>query len=134
MRKVCVKDYTSTTQFNCGIDLNARQLYVCLMDRDGKKLVHTDIKNNDFDYFLKLLAPYRHDLTACAECMFGWYWLADACQADGLHFGIREDASEAKAYGARHGKRGCPPGRIQVSGVGLHRFSRWPRPAAFSKA
>ena len=52
----------------------------------GKKLVHTNIKNNDFAYFLKLVAPYRHDLTVCAECMFGWYWLADACQAAGLHF------------------------------------------------
>jgi transposase len=81
-----MKYYTSTTQFNCGIDLHARQMYVCLMDRDGKKLVHTNIKNNDFDYFLKLVAPYRHDLTVCAECMFGWYWLADACQAAGLHF------------------------------------------------
>lgn len=81
-----MKYYTSTTQFNCGIDLHARQMYVCVMDRDGKKLVHTNIKNNDFDFFLKLVAPYRHDLTVCAECMFGWYWLADACQEAGLHF------------------------------------------------
>ena len=81
-----MKYYTSTTEFNCGIDLHARQMYVCLMDRQGKKLVHTNIKNNDFDYFLKLVAPYRHDLSVCAECMFGWYWLADACQAAGLHF------------------------------------------------
>lgn len=81
-----MKYYTSTTQFNCGIDLHARQMYVCLMDREGKKLVHTNIKNNDFEYFLKLVGPYRHDLTVCAECMFGWYWLADACQAAGLPF------------------------------------------------
>jgi len=81
-----MKYYTSTTQFNCGIDLHARQMYVCLMDRDGKKLVHTNIKYNDFAYFLKLVAPYKHDLTVCAECMFGWYWLADACSAAGLHF------------------------------------------------
>jgi transposase len=81
-----MKYYTSTTQFNCGIDLHARQMYVCLMDRDGQKRVHTNIKNNDFAYFLKLVAPYRHDLTVCCECMFGWYWLADACQAAGLTF------------------------------------------------
>jgi len=81
-----MKYYTSTTEFNCGIDLHAHQMYVCLMDRDGKKLVHTNIRNNDFDYFLKLVEPYRHDLTVCAECMFGWYWLADACQAAGLTF------------------------------------------------
>src|SRR6185369_13370797 len=81
-----MKYYTSTTQFNCGIDLHARQMYVCLMDPSGKKLVHTNIKNNDFDYFLKLVQPYRHSLTVCCECMFGWYWLADACQQAGLTF------------------------------------------------
>ncbi len=81
-----MKYYTTTTEYNCGIDLHARQMYVCLMDRQGKKLVHTNVKNNDFDFFLKLVAPYRHDLTVCAECMFGWYWLADACQAAGLTF------------------------------------------------
>jgi hypothetical protein len=36
-----MKYYTSTTEFNCGIDLHARQMYVCLMDRQGKKLIHT---------------------------------------------------------------------------------------------
>jgi len=81
-----MKYYTSTTEFNCGIDLHARQMYVCLMDRQGKKLVHTNVKDNDFDYFLKLIAPYQHSLTVCCECMFGWYWLADACQAAGLNF------------------------------------------------
>jgi transposase len=81
-----MKYYTSTTEFNCGIDLHARQMYVCLMDRQGKILVHTNVRNNDFQFFLKLIAPYRHDLTVCAECMFGWYWLADACQEAGLTF------------------------------------------------
>jgi len=81
-----MKYYISTTQFNCGIDLHARSMYVCLMDRDGNKLLHTNIKNNDFDFFLKRIEPYRHDLTVVCECMFGWYWLADACQAAGLTF------------------------------------------------
>ena len=81
-----MKYYTTTTEFNCGIDLHARQMYVCVMDRQGKKLVHTNVKNNDFEFFLKLVAPYRHDLTVCAECMFGGYWLADACHAANLTF------------------------------------------------
>lgn len=61
-------------------------MYVCLMDRQGKILVHTNVRNNDFNFFLKLIAPYKHDLTVCCECMFGWYWLADACQNAGLTF------------------------------------------------
>jgi transposase len=81
-----MKYYTSTTEYNCGIDLHAHQMYVCLMDRQGKILVHTNIRDNDFAFFLKLVAPYRHDLTVCAECMFGWYWLSDACQAANLTF------------------------------------------------
>jgi hypothetical protein len=67
-----MKYYTTTTEYNCGIDLHARQMYVCVMDRPGKKLVHTNVKDNDFDYFLKLVQPYRHDLTVCCECIFGW--------------------------------------------------------------
>jgi len=81
-----MKYHTSTTEFNCGIDLHARQMYVCLMDRQGKKFVHTNIRDNDFSFFLTLVAPYKHDLTVCCECMFGWYWLADACQQAGLTF------------------------------------------------
>ena len=81
-----MKYYTSTTEYNCGIDLHSRQMYVCLMDRQGKKLIHTNIKNNDFNFFLKLVEPYKRDLTICCECMFGWYWLADACSAANLTF------------------------------------------------
>ncbi len=74
-----MKYYTSTTEFNCGIDLHAKQMYVCVMDRQGNKLLHTNIKGNDFSYFLKRIEPYRHDLTVVCECTFNWYWLADAC-------------------------------------------------------
>jgi len=81
-----MKFYQSTTQFNCGIDLHARCMYVCVMDAQGKKLVHTNVRNNDFGHFLKLVGPYRHDLTVTCECMFGWYWLADACHQAKLTF------------------------------------------------
>ena len=74
-----IKYHTSTTEFNCGIDLHARQMYVCVMNRQGIKLLHTNIKGNDFNYFLKRVEPYRHDLTVVCECTFNWYWLADAC-------------------------------------------------------
>jgi hypothetical protein len=57
-----MKYYTSTTQFNCRIDLHARQMYVCLMDRTGNKLIHTNVLGNDFAYFLRLIEPYRHDV------------------------------------------------------------------------
>lgn len=78
--------YQTTTEFNCGIDLHARQMYVCVVDKDGKVLVHRNVKDNDFEFFLKLVAPYRHSLTVCSECCFCWYWLADACEDAGITF------------------------------------------------
>jgi transposase len=78
--------YQTTTEYNCGVDLHARQMYVCVVDREGKVLVHRNIKGNDFEFFLKLVAPYREDLTVCSECCFCWYWLADACEEAGIEF------------------------------------------------
>ena len=40
-----MKYYTSTTEFNCGIDLHARQMYACIMERQGKVLLHTNESN-----------------------------------------------------------------------------------------
>ena len=81
-----MKYYTSTTEYHCGIDLHARQMYVCVMDREGNKLVHTNVRGNDFGYFLKRIEPYRHSLTVVCECTFNWYWLADACAESKLTF------------------------------------------------
>jgi len=81
-----MKYYRSTTEFNCGIDLHARQMYVCVMDQQGNKLVHRNIKGNDFQFFLKLVSKYLHDLTVVCECTFNWYWLADACFAADIKF------------------------------------------------
>ena len=52
-----MKYYTSTTEFNCGIDLHGRQMYICVMDREAKILVHTNIDGNDFQYFLERVEP-----------------------------------------------------------------------------
>jgi transposase len=81
-----VEYYTSTTEFNCGIDLHSRQMYVCVMDKQGQKLVHRNIKGNSFEFFLKLVAPYRHDLTVVCESTFSWYWLHDACSKANIRF------------------------------------------------
>jgi transposase len=78
--------HQSTTEFNCGIDLHARCMYVCVVDRQGTKRLHQNIQHNDFDFFLKKIKPFQHDLTVTAECMFGWYWLADACARESIPF------------------------------------------------
>ena len=68
-----MKYYTTTTEYNCGIDLHSKQMYACILDRQGKILVHQNIKGNDFGHFLKLAKPYLHDLTVVCECTFNWY-------------------------------------------------------------
>lgn len=78
--------HLTKTEFNCGIDLHAKCMYICVMNREGEILVHRNIRHNDFEYFLKVVEPYRHDLTVACECTFNWYWLCDACDDAGIHF------------------------------------------------
>ncbi|MDK2857981.1 MAG: hypothetical protein PWQ89_1100 [Verrucomicrobiota bacterium] len=81
-----MKYYQTTTEFNCGIDLHTRQMYVCVMNRAGKVLVYRNIRNNDVEFFLKLVEPYRQDLTVTCESCFVCFWLADACEDAGIEF------------------------------------------------
>lgn len=37
-----MKFYKTTAEYNCEIDLHSRQMYMCLMDSKGCKLVHTN--------------------------------------------------------------------------------------------
>ena len=78
--------HQTTTEFNCGIDLHKQNMYICLVNRNGDIIVHRNIKHNDFDFFLKVIAPYRHDLTIACESTFNWYWLSDACTAANIPF------------------------------------------------
>ena len=77
--------YTSQHKFYCGIDLHARTMYVCIIDRNGEKLVHKGIKT-DLERFLELIEPYRDDLVVAVECVFMWYWLADLCEEERIEF------------------------------------------------
>ena len=77
--------YTKQHQFYCGIDLHARTMYVCIVNRDGEILVHRNMPAGP-EPFLKAIAPYREDLVVCVECIFTWYWLADLCAREGIPF------------------------------------------------
>ena len=78
--------YQTTTEYSCGVDLHSRQMYICVMDKTGEVLVHRNVRGNNFEYFLKLVEPYKHSLTVCCECTFNWYWFADACMDVGFEF------------------------------------------------
>jgi hypothetical protein len=77
--------YTRQHRHYCGVDLHARSMYVCVLDREGDVLVSQNIASAP-EPFLELIAPYREDLAVAAECMFTWYWLADLCAREGIVF------------------------------------------------
>ena len=77
--------YTRQHKHDCGIDLHAGAMYVCILDQQGTKLVHKNLPTTP-EAFLRLIAPYREDLVVGVECMFTWYWLADLCAKEGMAF------------------------------------------------
>lgn len=69
----------------CGIDLHARSLYVCVMDQAGKVLLHKECPAKAAS-LLTLITPFLDELVLGVECMHCWYWVADFCEAHGIHF------------------------------------------------
>jgi hypothetical protein len=57
---------TQPHHFYCGIDLHARTMYVCLLNRDGEIVVHRNMKASP-DALLKVIAPYREDVVVAVE-------------------------------------------------------------------
>jgi hypothetical protein len=99
-------------------------MYVCVVNRQGDILLHQDIKNNDFAFFLKKIQPFRHDLTVTAECMFAWYWLADACVRENLPFVL----AHALYLRAIHGGKTKMTASIPRSWPGCWPLTRSPSP------
>jgi transposase len=77
--------YTKSHSFYCGIDLHARVLYVCILDDQGKTLIHKEIQAHP-EPLLKLLSPYMNNLVVGVECMHCWYWVSDFCEQYQIDF------------------------------------------------
>jgi transposase len=77
--------YDRQHRFYAGIDLHARFMHVCVLDATGNVVFDHNLPC-DFPTLLDALAPYREDLVIGAECMFGWYWLADRCAEENIPF------------------------------------------------
>ena len=77
--------YTKQHRYSCGVDLHARSMYVCILDEEGKTVLHKNRKATP-EALLRAIAPYREDIVVAAECMFVWYWLADLCAKEKIPF------------------------------------------------
>ena len=77
--------YKQQHKYYCGIDLHAKTMYVCVIDSEGNRVKHRNIKCRPDD-FLQAISKFREDIVVGVECMFCWYWLADLCAKEGIPF------------------------------------------------
>ncbi len=77
--------YNHQHKHYCGIDLHARSLYLCIFSHDGEILLHKECPAKP-DRLLELITPFLDDLIIGVECMHCWYWVADFCENQGIHF------------------------------------------------
>ena len=77
--------YRQQHKHYCGVDLHTRTMYVCILDQADEVLLHRNLRAGP-DEFLAAIEPYREDLVVGVECIFTWYWLADLCHREGIHF------------------------------------------------
>ncbi len=92
--------YTETHKHTCGIDLHAKTMYLCILDREGQILLHQNMRSRP-ETFLDAVAPYREDLVVAVECMFTWYWLADLCRREGIEFVLGHALYMKAIHGAK---------------------------------
>ena len=74
-----------SADYFCGIDLHARSMYVCIMDREGKILFHRNMKN-DFAIFKESVKAFLPNMAVAVESSSYYYWLADACRKHRIPF------------------------------------------------
>jgi transposase len=79
--------YTNHHQFYCGIDLHARQMYVCVLDQEGEVLFHRNMPT-DPDHLVHVVSRFGSDMVIGVECIFSWYWLADFCDERNIPFAL----------------------------------------------
>jgi transposase len=88
------------TDFYCGVDLHWTNMYVCIVDRSGKKLVHRRLRN-DPALFLRVLKPYLPSVTVATESTGSWYWLGDLCHDEGVAFALGHALYMKAIHGAK---------------------------------
>ena len=69
--------------FYSGIDLSARDSFICIVNDDLSILLHRKLLN-DLPAIASLLDPFKPSLQIVVESTFNWYWLVDGLQALGF--------------------------------------------------
>ena len=119
--------YTQQHKHYCGIDLQVRAMYVCILDQTGTILVHQNLPTTP-DAFLRGIAPYQEDIVVAVECIFAWYWLADLCQKEGLAFVLGQALCMRAIHGgkAKHDKIDAQKSAVLLRGGMFPQASVYP--------
>jgi len=80
-----MKFYTQQHNYYCGIDLHARSMYICIIDKRGQVQFHKNVSTCP-DALMQAVRPYLDGLVIAVECMFAWYWVADFCEDNNIPF------------------------------------------------
>ncbi|MDZ7764414.1 MAG: transposase [Melioribacteraceae bacterium] len=73
------------SKYYCGVDLHDKNMYICLMQKDGEILLHKKLRNN-FELFQAKTKKYTDDMSVGVESTHNYYWFYDACKQAGIPF------------------------------------------------
>lgn len=73
------------SKYYCGVDLHDKNMYFCIMQRDGEILLHKKLRNN-FEVFHAQTKKYSSDMAVGVESTHNYYWFYDACRKTGIPF------------------------------------------------
>jgi transposase len=88
--------------YYAAIDLHSNNLFVAIVDRDGKRIRDARLFCEMFEVE-KFLEPYRSRIAAVAvESTFNWYWLVDGLQDCGYEVVLANPAALVQYDGLKH--------------------------------
>jgi len=73
------------SDYYCGVDLHDKNMFNCIMEKDGKILYHKRIRNNPED-FKRIITKYKGSISIGVESTHNYYWLYDLCKKEGIPF------------------------------------------------
>lgn len=92
--------YTQQHPYYCGIDLHTKNMYVCILNQEGKTLYHYNLPTQP-DSLFTVIQPYLPNLVIAVECIFTWYWIADFCAQHHITFVLGHALYMKAIHGAK---------------------------------
>ena len=75
--------YQVFTKYVCGIDLHAKKMTACVMDKAGK-IIKKKVIPCQVQSVMDFLLPWEKDITVGVESTYNWYWLVDTLKENNI--------------------------------------------------